>query len=126
MSYDIIFVKCRETSSAVTCGDEVSDLLNANGIRSKSIWMKDFKLESTKSYVFLKPRIGDLSKIKKIPDSFFVHIDIVDLDLSVVKKVLASRTDHILDADSFICRTEEYANILSQIYPDAKFNVIPH
>ena len=124
--YDIIFVKCRKTSSAVTCGDEVSDLLNSNGISCKSVWMEDFKLESTKSYVFLKPRSGHIDRINKIPDSFFVHIDIIDLDLSVIKKVLASGSDHLIGVDSFICRTEEYADVLFKLYPDSKFDVIPH
>lgn len=126
MIYDIIFVKCRDTSSAVTCGDEVSDLLNTSGLNCKSVHIRKFKLESTKSYVFLKPRTKHIDVIKRIPDSFFVYVDLIDLSKEDIKKCLCAGSSQIINVDSFICRTEENKDILKPIYPDSSFEVIPH
>lgn len=122
MEYDFIFIKCSNFSSSITCGDEVSDLLNNAGFKSKSIFAREYnKRIVSRVVILLKPSLKIIKNIFSTLNSSVVKcVDVIDFDVNMVNGIA-----HEL-VDIYICRTSESMKIHSKNNPHHTFKAIPH
>jgi hypothetical protein len=120
--YDFLFVKCNDWSSSVTCGDEVSNLLNTSGFKSKCIPVNKYnhRIES-KVVIVLKPSLEIIKNIFSTLDNAVVKcVDLIDYTPDQVKSISCKLVD------IYICRTRESQEIHSKNNPHLTFKTIPH
>lgn len=122
MEYDFLFVKSNKFSSSITCGDEVSDLLNNVGFKSKSVFVGEYDhgIES-KVVILLKPSLKIIKDIFSTLDNSVVKcVDLIDYDPVRVNAISCDLVD------IYICRTHESREIHFKNNSHLTFKTIPH